>query len=447
MIFNEEWKNRGFNQEETMKWINLGFEQGEYELADFAKNHLNYSAEDIESILNGNISIEEIFGPRIQKEQFEDSQIQEAINRSLNISNQLGEESDIGWLTDDNIEYILKNDEITKQAKNIQIKTDIANIYFQVDKAKKGEEIDEEFLNSLDTKKKYIILPLRVSGNHWSILLFTNNSNGRVNWLYYISSLGISVANLEVKEIENFLKQVGKKFGTIDNIIINENNLSEMVFQENSRQPNTWDCGVYLCKFIQFLCENDYYKLNECQITNQELKEFRDKWREKIGENKWCKWDDGPIQSNSEDDQLQEILKLSLETSREDKQIQEALLLSSLEENYEQKTEVLRKELETERVKNTLLSKKLELLELVSQAKVKLNDNDRELLDELLEAQEEYIQSNNQFAKKQFDKKKQKLLKNDKGIEQVCQLKGEIVKIENEQLEAKVQTSVSVPKW
>ena len=52
-----------------------------------------------------------------------------------------------------------------------------------------------------------------------------------------------------------------------------------MVFKENPRQPNTWDCGVYLCKFIQFLCVDEYYNLNEAnyRITEQEIKEFRAK--------------------------------------------------------------------------------------------------------------------------------------------------------------------------
>ena len=73
------------------------------------------------------------------------------------------------------------------------------------------------------------------------------------------------------------MKQFSKKFGTADNAVINENNLSEMVFKENPRQPNTWDCGVYLCKFIQFLCVDEYYNLNEAnyQITGQEVRDFR----------------------------------------------------------------------------------------------------------------------------------------------------------------------------
>jgi hypothetical protein len=64
------------------------------------------------------------------------------------------------------VEYILKNDEVIRKATEVQIRTDIANIYLQIEKAKQGENVDSGFWNSLDTSKKYIILPLRVRRNH-----------------------------------------------------------------------------------------------------------------------------------------------------------------------------------------------------------------------------------------------------------------------------------------
>jgi len=95
----------------------------------------------------------------------------------------------MGWLTDDNVEYILKNDETTREAKEVKIRTDIANVYLQVEKAKRGELVDSEFWNSLDISKKYVILPLRIRGNHWSLLFFVNSkSMNKVLWVRYISS-------------------------------------------------------------------------------------------------------------------------------------------------------------------------------------------------------------------------------------------------------------------
>ncbi|CAI2173066.1 5276_t:CDS:2 [Funneliformis geosporum] len=206
----------GFDFEQTKKWINLGFNPNDYELVSFVKNKLDYSAEDI-PIANHNIkTFREIYQKSLeqkQQEQFEDLQLQEAINQSLLSPNFLVQETnearelqkalalsreeeneiDTGWLTDDNIAYILERDEIIKSAKNIQVKTDTANLYLQVEKAKKNEAIDND----------------------------------------------ISAATEEIKEISNFLKQVGKKYGSNGNSIINENALSEMVFRENPRQPNT----------------------------------------------------------------------------------------------------------------------------------------------------------------------------------------------------------------
>jgi Ulp1 family protease len=52
-----------------------------------------------------------------------------------------------------------------------------------------------------------------------------------------------------------------------------------MVFKENPKQPNTWDCGVYVCMFTKFLCIDEYYNLNgqNLSIYDQQIKEFRDK--------------------------------------------------------------------------------------------------------------------------------------------------------------------------
>ena len=129
----------------------MGFEPTECELADFVKNKLGYNPENIPSTIdNSNIEMfRQIYEKNLeqnQQGQFEDLQIQEAINQSLlSLDLNQKEKIDQGWLTDDNIEYILKNDEITSQTKKVQIKTDLANIYLQMDKAKRGEVIDEDF--------------------------------------------------------------------------------------------------------------------------------------------------------------------------------------------------------------------------------------------------------------------------------------------------------------
>lgn len=257
----------------------------------------------------------------------ENKQIEEAINRSLLTSYQssnISEEIDLGWLTDDNIEYILKNNEIIKQAteieKDVQVVTEIANIHLQVKKAKDGERVDNNFWNSLDFNKRYVMLPLRVNGNHWSLLLLisyqTEEDRGKLWTVSYISSLPSS--NKEIKEIKSFLQQLKTRF---DSAVFNEKNLSGIILPGNPQQNNTWDCGVYLCKFIEFLCYNEVHDLDtDCDITPEKIKQFRKQWEKEIGKDKWCKWDahkketeqNDVTQEENEEELLQRAIELSL---------------------------------------------------------------------------------------------------------------------------------------
>jgi len=491
----QNWQEKGFGFEQTKEWINLGFNPDDYEPASFFKNKLCCDAEDV--LDYGNIAtLREIYQKSLEGEkqrEFEVLQIQQAIHqsllsldlptqetneddelqRALALSLEQENKIDTGWLTDDNIAYILENDEIIRSAENIQVKTDIANIYLQAEKAKKNEAIDNDFWSSINTRKKYVLLPLRVNGNHWSLLLFVNNEyTGEVNWLYYLSSLSISAATEEIKEISSFLKQVGKRFGSSNNSIINENNLLEMVFQENPRQPNTWDCGVYICEFIKFLCVDQYYNLNEttCQITSQQIKEFREKWRNKIGAEKWCKWDAIHDQKNDsdEDAQLAEALRMSLLTSSssEEQQLNETLLLSgNAQQNKEKETENLQQELAIERSRNEFLIKQLEnenrtLREQLFQQKIsakqkeldelmnpfKEKDDYEDLID-FLEAHEEFTKTSNEYAKKQIEKSKKRLLRNEKikeeDLEQFSQVQTELTNLKKE-LERKTENVIEI---
>lgn len=386
----QSWQEKGFDFEDIKKWIELGFELSDYDLVSFVKNELGYNQT---SVQENNMDIETL------RLMFQESLTQQTLALALSeedLTSQLTGDDlvlqqtllflqqetaeanvDMGWLTDDNIIHILKNDEVTRQVENIQIKTDIANIYFQIEKAKNGEKVDNDFWSSLNTKKKYVILPLRVSGNHWSMLLFINNEyTGEVNWIYYFSSLGELAVSKEITEITNFLRQTGERFGSDNNKIINENNLAEMVFQENPRQPNTWDCGVYICLFIKFLCNNEYYNLNGYQITPQEVAEFRNKWRKEIGEDKWCKWDEVMNKPNAvEEEELAQALSLSL-----------SILPSELSPTNPQEVEN-----EKLRVKIMDLQKRLAWVETKLAEEEKKNQLLREQLEAVLNAQIEVL--------------------------------------------------------
>jgi hypothetical protein len=85
-----------------------------------------------------------------------------------------------------------------------------------------------------------------------------------------------------------FLKQALKRCG---NNIFDSSSLKKIVLWDTPKQRNTWDCGVYLINFVKFLSSNEYHKLKDLTITDQAIKEFREEWKKRIGERKWCKWD------------------------------------------------------------------------------------------------------------------------------------------------------------
>ncbi|RHZ36143.1 Ulp1 family isopeptidase [endosymbiont GvMRE of Glomus versiforme] len=189
---------------------------------------------------------------------------------------------DIGWLTDDNLNYILGNHEIIQQALNSQnqndrkwkVRTDLANIYHCFYKAKNKQEWGiAEFLQELELDKtKYTIFPLRVSGNHWGMFILENDGgNKRV---YYTSSGG--GVEREVEQIKPLIEQVmGKE--VVENMLI---------IEPISKQNNGYDCGVYLVFYIQELLATGKLELKN-SITEEKCQQFRQKWKEKIGD-KWC---------------------------------------------------------------------------------------------------------------------------------------------------------------
>jgi len=387
----QNWQEKGFDFEQTKEWINLGFDPDDYEPASFFKNRLCCDAEDVLDYGSNVVALREIYQKSLEGEKlrkFESLQMQKAIYQSLlslglptretneddelkrALALSLEQEIDMGWLTDDNITYILENDETIKKAidRNVQIRTDIANIYFQIEEAKQGRKIADEFWGTFETKKKHILLPLRVSGNHWSLLIIIQNeSSGRPWYLNYISSLSDQTAQQEVEEIEPFLKQLQEKLGREGVFLFDENDKFKIINKDNLKQFNTWDCGVYLCKFMEFLSQNELYLLDENNplITLQEVKEFREKWKNEIGVEKWCKWDAAYEQKNDsdEDTQLAEALRMSLLTSSssEEQQLNETLLLSgNAQQNKEKETENLQQELAIERSRNEFLIKQLE---------------------------------------------------------------------------------------
>ncbi|KLL04225.1 MAG: hypothetical protein MRECE_2c131 [Mycoplasmataceae bacterium CE_OT135] len=98
------------------------------------------------------------------------------------------ESLDTGWLTDDNLEFILRNSPTIQAAlrqqnqtiRKFHLRTDIANVYNAFYKAKSKQIWDlAEFLQELEwNKAPYTLFPLRVNGNHWGFVYFGGKRQG-----------------------------------------------------------------------------------------------------------------------------------------------------------------------------------------------------------------------------------------------------------------------------
>ena len=94
-------------------------------------------------------------------------------------------ETDYSWLTDDNLEYILKNWEPIQTAlkkpnqRKFSLRLDIANIYNCFYKAKTSQDWDlPEFLQAAEfNKAQHTLFPLRVNGNHWGLFILSEEES------------------------------------------------------------------------------------------------------------------------------------------------------------------------------------------------------------------------------------------------------------------------------
>jgi hypothetical protein len=200
---------------------------------------------------------------------------------------------DTGWLTDDNLEFILRNSPriqvALKQNKQFHLRTDIANVYNAFYQAKSKQAWDlAEFLQELEWNKAlYTLFPLRVNGNHWGLFILAERGryevvNENIDYepaalleVYYTSSGGGSLAE-EKKQLKPFIEQICGE-GTEIKVIL-----------PADRESKGYDCGVYLVKYIEEVLETGKLKLKR-QYTEADCQEFRWEWKERIGE-RWCLW-------------------------------------------------------------------------------------------------------------------------------------------------------------
>ena len=199
------------------------------------------------------------------------------------------EATDYSWLTDDNLEFILKNWTPLKEAlkkanqtlRKFHLRTDIANLYNCFYKAQTKQDWDlPEFLERLeDNKHQYTLFPLRVNGNHWGLFMLEDLAWQETESIYqvYYTSSGGGDLNQEKQQLQPFINQlVGA--GTPIQIIT-----------PKDRKSKGYECGVYLCFYIKEILETGKLELTRT-YTSEQCQEFRREWRERIGES-WGRWD------------------------------------------------------------------------------------------------------------------------------------------------------------
>jgi hypothetical protein len=216
--------------------------------------------------------------------------------------------TDYGWLTDDNLEFILKNhagiqaalQRQNQSGKVFHLRTDIANIYNAFYKAKSKQVWDlADFCEELERNKaRYLLFPLRVNGNHWGLVILTEREKELekkpvryepnmvylpgaelvelVKEVYYTSSGGGDLEE-EKEQIKPWVEQVCG-VGTEIKVIY-----------PADRDSKGYECGVYVVFYIQELLETGKLELKR-QYTSVDCQNFRHEWKERIG-GRWCKRD------------------------------------------------------------------------------------------------------------------------------------------------------------
>ncbi|MCE8169256.1 MAG: hypothetical protein I3273_03995 [Candidatus Moeniiplasma glomeromycotorum] len=214
-----------------------------------------------------------------------------------------------GWLTDDNIQFILrhkdfwgdnwKNIKLNKDlnivlGSNILLRTNTSATYLAYQYSKiPAENRNETQKNVLKNFRenwekeikgiKNTIFPITLGGhpgNHWGVLVIERNygEEGDMSWIdykfYWVDSIG-GYEN-EIKPLVDYLTTEGN---------------GEYIepLKPPSRQKDGYNCGVFTCFYIREMVEDDVVDELVNIITNTQLKDFRDKWSAEIGEGKWCK--------------------------------------------------------------------------------------------------------------------------------------------------------------
>jgi hypothetical protein len=203
-----------------------------------------------------------------------------------------------GWLTDDNIQFILRHRNFWSGVSQVDINDDLNIVlgteillrtntsatyltycYSKIPIGSRNEtqiNVLKRFKDNWKTESKdqtYTIFPLTLGGhpgNHWGVLIIEKGSGYNAFW---VDSIG-GYEN-QVKSLVAYLT--------------NETTANRITpLTPVSRQSDGYNCGVYACFYIKEIVSRLSLELKQV-IRLENLKTFRDKWSAEIGEDKWCK--------------------------------------------------------------------------------------------------------------------------------------------------------------
>lgn len=308
----------------------------------------------------------------------------------------------------------------------------------------------------------------------------SNNHNSKINQAdttKEILLLKISEIN-ELKEEKN----LGMVVQSLTKLLRSRNKLIEQLKKNNHvfrSQPQTIYENQKEFNFSNWNLEDKRKEFNQIVINEETLRklenwrEMREKQQKKFGsgyklneteerenekviqlQTKICLLEEEKQKFQEELTNQQEYYQLCLQELKKFCQENEELrkvVSSSLKKNSSSSSgssemvEVLQRENKILREKLSFIKQK-ELEQLKNYLKTKLEESDLDNLDDLLEAQLEFSQSNDLYAEKQLEKSKKRLLREEKLTERelisICEVQDELAKLEigtETKLEAKIE--------
>jgi Ulp1 family protease len=148
--------------------------------------------------------------------------------------------------------------------KNILLNTYFSDILIrQYDKSNKNFKKFYNTLNqerNFETAHKFYIPILIHNPNHWSLII-VNTMEHTIEWIDSFYTIIIEEVEIYIKRIKQFFKELIKfRRGKEGKFIIK-------IIYTKYKQENDYDCGVYMCKYIDLLSREKFHYINKNDIV------------------------------------------------------------------------------------------------------------------------------------------------------------------------------------